>query len=145
MRITRRVTVERPISEVFSYLSDFTTTTEWDPGTVRTTRESGDGGPGTRYHTVSRVLGRRTELTYLVTEFSPPRRLVLRGENHRVVALDTIALEATPSGRTRVTYESDFTFRGWVRLIAPLTAPALRSLGDRAADGMRSALAPTPS
>ena len=45
---------------VFAYLSDFTTTTEWDPGTVRTTRESGDGGIGTRYRNVSRFLGRET-------------------------------------------------------------------------------------
>ena len=33
---------------VFEYLSDFTTTTEWDPGTVAE-RVSGDGGVGTTY------------------------------------------------------------------------------------------------
>ena len=47
MLIERTVTVDRPPAEVFAYLADFTTTTEWDPGTVRTTRESGDGGVGT--------------------------------------------------------------------------------------------------
>jgi uncharacterized protein YndB with AHSA1/START domain len=140
MRISRSVTVERPLREVFSYLADFTTTTEWDPGTVRTTRERGDGAEGTRYHNVSRFLGRETELTYVVTDYAPPRRIVLRGENNAVIAYDTITLEPTPAGRTRVTYEAEFRFRGWARLVAPLTAPAFRRLGDRAEKGMRYAL-----
>ena len=38
---------------MFAYLSDFTTTNEWDPGTVSTERVSGDGGVGTTYHNTS--------------------------------------------------------------------------------------------
>ena len=141
MKVTRTVTVDRPAAEVFAYLSDFTTTTEWDPGTVRTTRESGDGGVGTRYHNVSRFLGRTTELIYVVTQHHAPRRLALRGENSSVVAHDTLTFEPLGAARTRVTYEADFAFRGWIRLFAPLTAPAFRRLGDRAEEGMRAALA----
>lgn len=48
MVIARTVTVDPPVDQVFRYLSAFTTTGEWDPGTVRTTREEGDGGVGTR-------------------------------------------------------------------------------------------------
>ena len=95
MKIVRTVTTDRPMSEVFAYLSDFTTTEEWDPGTLRTTRESGDGGVGTRYRNVSRFLGRETELTYVVEESSPPYRLRLRGENDTVVAHDTMTLSET--------------------------------------------------
>ena len=59
MEIERSVTVGQPVDRVFAYLSDFTNTTEWDPGTVRTERVAGDGGVGTRYHNVSKFLGRR--------------------------------------------------------------------------------------
>ena len=38
MRLQKTVTVERPLDKVFAYLSDFATTTEGDPGTVRTVR-----------------------------------------------------------------------------------------------------------
>ena len=86
MLIERTVTVDRSPAEVFAYLADFTTTMEWDPGTVRTTRVSGDGGVGTTYRNVSKFLGRETELTYVVTEHRPPELLELRGENKTVVA-----------------------------------------------------------
>ena len=36
MQIRRTVAVDKPIDSVFKYLADFTTTTEWDPGTVAT-------------------------------------------------------------------------------------------------------------
>jgi len=43
MQICRTMTTPAPVSDVFAYLADFTTTTEWDPGTVSTTLVSGDG------------------------------------------------------------------------------------------------------
>ena len=36
MIITRTVTVDRPVGVVFDYVSDFTTTTQWDPEPGRT-------------------------------------------------------------------------------------------------------------
>ena len=141
VKIVRTVATDRPIAEVFAYLSDFTSTEEWDPGTLRTTRESGDGGVGTRYRNVSRFLGRETELTYVVEESAPPRRLRLRGENDTLMAHDTMTLSEVPGGGTELTYRADFAFKGAARLVAPLLAPALRRLGNEAETGLKSALA----
>ncbi|MCU1538281.1 MAG: Polyketide cyclase/dehydrase [Humibacillus sp.] len=149
MDIVRSVTVDRPVEEVFAYLSDFTTTTEWDPGTVRTERLSGDGGMGTRYHNVSTFLGRETDLEYVVTEYVPGERFALRGENKTVVAHDTMTFVRThgvdgggESGGegTTVTYHAAFDFKGVAKFVAPLLAPALKKLGDEAESGMRDAL-----
>lgn len=140
MIIARSVTVDRPLDVVSAYLSDFTTTTEWDPGTVLTTRESGDGGIGTRYRNRSRFLGRETSLLYVVTEFVPGERIVLRGENTTVVAQDTLTFSQTPSGGATVSYRAEFTFHGLVRLLAPLLAPAFKRLGDQAESGLRTRL-----
>lgn len=140
MIIARNVTVDRPVDVVAAYLSDFTTTTEWDPGTVLTTRESGDGGIGTRYRNRSRFLGRETSLLYVVTEFVPGERIVLRGENTTVVAQDTLTFSQTPSGGATVSYRAEFTFHGVVRLVAPLLAPAFKRLGDQAESGLRTRL-----
>ena len=139
MLIERTVIVDRSPAEVFAYLADFTTTMEWDAGTVRTTRESGDGGVGTTYRNVSTFMGRETKLTYVVTEHRPPELLELRGENKTVVSRDTMTL--TPAGDgTSINYRAEFQFKGWVRLVAPLTAPALRRLGDHSAQGLKKAL-----
>ncbi|MEO5851474.1 MAG: SRPBCC family protein [Nocardioides sp.] len=140
MQIQRSVETPASPTAVFAYLSDFTTTTQWDPGTVRTTRVSGDGGVGTTYHNVSKFAGRETELTYEVTEHQPDTRFALRGENKTVIAHDT--MEIVPAGTgSRVTYTADFEFKGLVKYAAPLLGPAFKKLGDEAERGLREAFA----
>lgn len=140
MKLTRVVETQVDPLRVWGYLSDFTTTTDWDPGTVETTRVSGDGGVGTTYRNVSKFAGRKSELTYQVLEYEPGRRLALVGRNKSVVAHDTLTVEGVGSG-TRVTYEVDFDFQGVASLLAPLFAPALKKLADDGQKGMEQALA----
>jgi len=139
MKLVRTVRVDKPIETVYAYLSDFTNTTEWDPGTVKTTRVSGDGGVGTTYANTSRFAGRRTQLTYVTTELSSPTRIVLRGENTTVVATDQMELRSVGSG-TEVTYTAEFAFNGIAKHLTPLLKAPIRKLGDEAAEGMRNAL-----
>jgi carbon monoxide dehydrogenase subunit G len=139
MRVRRIVTAEKPLAEVFAYLSDFTTTTEWDPGTVQTVLTSGDGGFGTEYLNTSTFAGRKTQLTYVVEDLVPNRHISLRGENKTVIAHDTMTFREN-GGQTEVTYTADFTFKGLSRLFAPLLRPAFARLGDQAETGMAQAL-----
>jgi uncharacterized protein YndB with AHSA1/START domain len=139
MKLLRTVVVDKPLNAVFDYLSDFTTTTEWDPGTVTTVRESGDGSVGTVYLNTSQFLGRQSELTYVVHERVDGQLIALRGENKTLTAVDTMTFRPVPSG-TEVTYTADFTFKGAARLVAPLLGPAFKKLGDEAETGMRKAL-----
>ena len=140
MRLRRVVTAPKPLDKVFAYLSDFTTTTEWDPGTVETVRTSGDGGFGTEYLNTSKFAGRETQLTYVVQDLVSNRHIALRGENTTVIAHDTMTFREVSSG-TEVTYTADFTFKGLARFLAPLLKPALVRLGDEAEAGMAAALA----
>ena len=139
MKLERTVTVDVPIRTAFDYLADFTTTTQWDPGTVSTIRDEGDGGVGTTYLNTSRFLGRETSLTYVVEEFEPDAVIRLRGENETVLSVDTMTFRSTGSATT-VTYTAEFTFKGLSRLAAPLLRPALNRLGDGAESGLRAAL-----
>lgn len=139
MRIIRTVTVDVPRSAAFAFLSDFTTTMEWDPATVLTERLSGDGGVGTVYRNVSRFLGRESELTYEVTALEPDRRYALRGENRTLVAHDVMTFGGDEH-RTELTYEATFTFTGLARVVAPLLSPAFTKLGDDAERGLHAAL-----
>ena len=145
MRLERTVTVAKPVNTVFAYLSDFTTTTEWDPGTVKTIRTSGDGGFGTEYENTSTFAGRQTQLTYVVEDLVRNRHIALRGENKSVIAHDTMTFRESDNDAgitcTEVTYTADFTFKGIARLVAPLLGPAFKRLGDEAESGMAAALA----
>lgn len=145
MLIHRGVTTGAPVELVFQYLADFTSTTEWDPGTVTTTRVSGDGGLGTVYDNVSRFLGRETQLRYVVEEYVPNARIALRGENATVVAHDTISVMPGPGGSTQVDYRAEFSLKGPARFAAPFLWPAFHRLGDAAAAGLRRALDRLPA
>lgn len=139
MKLVRSVTVAASPKKVFDYLSDFTSTTEWDPGTVSTVRVSGDGGVGTVYENRSRLAGRESALTYVVTEIRPPESITLRGHNDSVVAVDTMTFESVGKG-TRVTYTAHFAFKGVAKLAAPFLRPAFKKLGDQAEAGLQEHL-----
>ena len=140
MKLQRSVETSATPAAVFAYLSDFTNTNEWDPGTVKTERVSGDGGVGTTYANTSSFMGRETELTYEVVEHRPDTLFALRGENSSVVANDRMEISPLGAG-SRVTYTADFEFKGLGKLVAPLLRPALKKLGDEAETGLREALA----
>ncbi|MEV0285901.1 MULTISPECIES: SRPBCC family protein [unclassified Kribbella] len=137
--VERTVVVDTPVERAYTYLADFETTEEWDPGTVSTQRVDGDGGPGTTYRNVSEFAGRKTELQYVVLRRDEGELLQLRGENKTVVAVDTMTF-ATQDGRTTVGYRAEFTFKGVARLVEPLFRGRFAKLGDEAEAGLRNAL-----
>jgi hypothetical protein len=139
MKLHKTVVVEKPLDVVFDYLADFTTTTDWDPGTVTTVRRHGDGGVGTTYLNTSTFLGRTTQLTYVVDELVDQQLIQLRGENKTIIAVDTLTFRSVASG-TEVAYAAEFTFKGISRIAAPLLKPAFERLGNEAEAGMRKAL-----
>ena len=139
MKLLKTVVAGKPLDAVFGYLSDFTTTTDWDPGTVTTVRRHGNGGVGTTYLNTSTFLGRTTQLTYVVEELVDQQLIRLRGENKTVIAVDTLTFRPVASG-TEVTYAAEFTFKGLSRIVAPLLKPAFERLGNQAEAGLRNAL-----
>lgn len=141
MRLERAVTTDKPVERVFAYLSDFTTTTDWDPGTVRTTLTSGDGGVGTVYRNVSKFAGRETELDYTVVEHEENQRFALEGKNKTVTAHDLMTFTSTPTGGTEVRYVADFDFGLLTPVLSVVMWPFFKKLGDEAEKGMTEALA----
>jgi len=131
--------------EAFAYLSDFSTSAEWDPGVVEAERiGAGAAGVGTEFRLAAEFLGRKTALTYRVVEYEPPTAVTFLGENTTVVSHDRITLETTTTG-TRVTYDADLRLKGPLRVADPLLGLAFNRVGDRALAGLREVLAqPAP-
>ena len=127
-------------AEAFAYLSDFSTTEEWDPGVVEAER-LGDGpvAQGTEFRVVAEFLGRKSTLVYEVVEFEPGEAVTLRGENATVVSLDRMTFEPSAGG-TRITYDADLALKGPMRLADPLLRLAFKRVGDRALEGLRAKL-----
>lgn len=137
--VERTITVDKPLTQVWDYLSDFRNSEQWDPPSVSTTRESGDGGVGTVYHNVSKLLGKETEVTYTVTERVEGERLQLQGDAGSVQVLDTLTFEETPEG-TAVTYHAQFEPTGAAKLATPLLPAALNALAEQVETSLRDHL-----
>ncbi|CAM3520494.1 SRPBCC family protein [Nocardioides zeicaulis] len=137
--IERTITVPGRQDAVWAFLSDFTTTEQWDPPTQSTERVEGDGGVGTRYRNVSKVLGSETEIIYTVTAFDAPHRMELDGVTSSMRMHDTVQVEQQ-GDEVRVTYRAEFEPQGAAKLATPLMPPALKVLGDAAASQMEECL-----
>lgn len=140
LTLTRTIRTPTAPSQVFEYLRDFRSTEDWDPGTVRTTRDEGDGGVGTVYANESRFAGRTVQLSYVVTELVPDEVIELRGDGPSVVTSDRMSLRALPDGGTEVTYRAEFRFSGLAGAVSPLLRPLLKRLGDEAESNLRRTL-----
>ena len=134
------VDTPRPLEEVFAYLSDFSTTAEWDPGVVEAERLTEPPiREGSEFRLLARFLGRETPLTYRVVEFDPPKAVTVRGENASVVSLDRMTFEPAGEG-TLITYDAELSLKGPMKLADPLLGLAFKRVGDRALAGLRQTL-----
>ena len=137
--IERTVTVDKPVATVWSFLSDFTTTEKWDPPTVTTTRETGDGGVGTVYKNVSKILGHETEIEYTVVDVVPQKKFQLTGKTTAMELLDTMTFEGD-ANTTTVTYRAEFEPQGVAKVIEQLMPLGLKKIGDDAEQQLRKSL-----
>ncbi len=131
-----------PIEETFAYIGDFATNQEWDPGTESATRlDTGPLGVGSRFALRVHVGSRIAPMEYRITDWDPPRRVVLVGEGSGVWSRDDIRFEATPTGGTTVHYMAEIKLTGLLRFVQPFLGGAFANVGRRAAAGMRRELA----
>jgi carbon monoxide dehydrogenase subunit G len=137
--IKRSVAVQQPVEKVWDFLSDFTTTESWDPGTVSCERVSGDGGVGTVYRNVSKFMGREVEIEYTAVAVVPGREIRLHGRTGAMEMEDTMRFHADGDG-TRVDYIAHFEPQGLTKLVTPLMAPFFKKLGDDAAVSLERTL-----
>lgn len=140
MRLQEQRWVDTPLEEAFAFTSDFSNIDAWDPG-VAISKKIGDDpvGVGTRYELEVRF-GRSTiPMTYEITEYAAPNRVVLVGRGDKLEAVDEIEF-SSQDNMTRVDYRADLEFKGLVRYAVPLLSPMLRKVGTRALDGLVDAL-----
>jgi hypothetical protein len=140
-----RTTVPSPHSpdEVFRYLADFRSVSEWDPSIINATL-IGDGDPitvGARFHVTTKTRFSEIVLDYTTTAIDPPERITLRGENDSMVSVDAITIATDGGVGSSVTYDAQITLKGARRLADPLLQLAFQRLGDKARDGLRTRLA----
>ena len=134
------VVVSTDIESAFNYTADFSNIENWDPGVAESAKH-GDRpvGLGTEFD-LGVVFGKsRIPMTYTITEFDPPHRVVLVGKGEKLDAIDTITFSPTEGG-TRIDYVAELTFHNFVRFIEPLLGRTFKKVGEKAVTGLGRAL-----
>jgi len=126
--------------DVFEYLATFSNAREWDPSVVEAERSAGRPEMGSVYRLAVRTAGRVLSLEYEIVELDRPHRVVLQARRGGLLSSDTITVEPAYAG-SRVHYVAVLQLRGLLRVVAPLAGNAFAKMADRAAAGLRLALA----
>jgi carbon monoxide dehydrogenase subunit G len=143
VHVTRTFTVDRPAPAVLAYLADFGHADQWDPGTQTCTRiDDGPVGVGARWHNVSKILGRETELEYTLERLEESR-IVLVGRNKTATSTDDISVRPADGG-SEVTYDATVELHGVAKLGSPLLQVQFEKLGDQTVEGIREAVSTLP-
>ena len=124
VRLEESIVVERPIEDVFAYLTDPATLSEWQPTVVDARFES--AGPvrvGSRVIETRKFLGKRIHATMVVVENEPPRRFAIEAASGPIPVRVTSTL-AEVDGATRIDTVLEGDPGGLFRLGAPFVVRA---------------------
>jgi len=132
--------VARPVSEAFAYVSDFTTTAEWDPTVLRATRLTpGKIGVGMAFKITCALPVGSISLLYHIEKMQPDKLLVLRGRCRFFDVVDTISFSPSQRG-TAIDYRAAFTFRPALRPLEGRLRGGLEQMGRESVAGLARAL-----
>ncbi len=142
-RLHERLRTDLPIEATFDVIADFENAQLWDPG-VAWARRTGPAdrpiGVDTTYELGVRIGSRVAPMSYRITRYERPTRVVLVGAGSGVDAVDDIRFSRSAGG-TAIDYTADIRLRGLRRLIQPFLGRTFARIGRDAAAGMAHTLA----
>ena len=113
--------ISRPPAEVFPYVIDPSSFTEWQQGVVSGHMDGPTTRVGSRCTTVRKIGGREREVNTRITDYDPPRRWADRGIDGPIRAIVVVTVEPLDDGsRSQLTISVDFTGHGIGKLLVPL-------------------------
>lgn len=106
MRFDFALEIDRPVEDVFAYLTAVERLPEWQASAVEARWEDEPVRVGSRMTEVRKFMGRRAESTLEVTEYEPNRRFALRVVSGPVPYRVDHTFEAL-DGRTRIVFRGE--------------------------------------
>jgi dehydrogenase/reductase SDR family member 12 len=131
------ILVQRPLHEVFFYISEFSRIDEWDPGVARGHKlTNGVPGVGSEYR-IDMKAG--FSLHYKVVEFEADKRMLMDVDSSIFTAREEILFAGTASG-TSVRYIANFNFPSALAAANRVYPAAMDRVGKSTMEGMKKAL-----
>lgn len=114
INISESVTIQRPIEEVYAYMTDLKNVPEWQSGLLEMQQTTqGSVRIGTKYVGVRRFLGRKIESAMEVTGYEPNKSLTWKTTSSSVPFVTSWQFESTAQGTNVVwNFEGEVGFFG---------------------------------
>ena len=120
MQAEASVVINRPLDEVFQYVSDFEKWDQWAAEMVEVSKTSeGPVGVGTRFTAKIKFIGQQIENEHEVTEYEPGSRFGVRVMSGTVKGHAVFSFESVEGG-TRVTETMEGETGGFFKVADPL-------------------------
>ena len=122
MQLNADIEIQRPVAEVFDYISNFENNTVWQRGmkAARFTTEP-PLAVGSQYEQVANFMGKPVVTRFEVTDLQPGRSITIKSIESTFPIQVTRYVEPLDDHRTRVRAKIDGQPGGAMRLLAPLT------------------------
>lgn len=127
-RVEGSARIAAPPAEVFAYLADLDNLAEWQSGVLEARRlTDGEIGPGTKLEVTRELMSQRLTAPLTVTEYEPPRLLVIGSEVSNVRVVATLALDEADDGvATDLAFAMEIRGSGFTSFMEPMIASAAR-------------------
>lgn len=140
-RYVTHIRTDWSTEDAFAFMADLRNFETWDPGVASSEQVEGSGPAlGAAYDVTVKGIRRNLTLRYELVEFQPGQRFVARAKSSRFESVDAVTVEPTDLG-TVVTYDAELALNGLLSIGDVFLRIGFRRIGDRAAAGLRAALA----
>ena len=119
-RIEQSATINRPVEEVWNFMSHVENGPKWDRG-VLAARVTSEGalGVGSRIEIYRRFFGRERIGRIQISEWQPQKTVAFQTKLGQVTANQRYTFESLGNG-TQLTQTAELDFVGWWKLVDPL-------------------------
>lgn len=99
------ITINRPIDQVFAFITDFARATEWQVGIIEAhVTSNGARGVGTTYVWVQQIVGQKMDTSGEITAWDPPQRYEWKSTNGPFPVSGGVTLCAEGNGTVMTQY-----------------------------------------
>ncbi len=138
-RAERTVSIRRPVDQVFRFLADGRTATQWRSGVIDVSKTSGDGLGAVYRQVVRGPGGRAIDADYEITAYETDRLIAFRTIAGPVRPTGSFAFEAMGDA-TILTFKLDAQLGGWKRLVMGRVVQSTMDAEMRALDQLQDLL-----
>ena len=121
------VVINRPLEEVFAFVSNVENDPPWSSATQFRQTSDGPIGVGTTFRQRDRFLGRHVDLHFEVVGYDMNHSITLKSDSALLSLEGTRIVEPLADNATRLTFVGGGHARGVLKLVEPLLA----AIGDR--------------